>query len=60
VPPPTLIESGDAGYIDEVEEGEEHEDETTGTDWGFLVALFTIGFALGGLFALMLKAWMDR
>ena len=30
VPPPTLIESGDAGYIGEADDGHEHEDGTDG------------------------------
>ena len=58
VPPPTYIESGDAGYFDEVEEGEEHEDE--GFDWLFFgMSAIIAGFA-GGIAFLTVKRIQER
>ena len=56
VPPPTLIESGDAGYFDEVEEGEEHED--AGFPWGLFAILVAAG--LGGAYLLYLTIRKPR
>jgi hypothetical protein len=46
VPPPTLIESGDAGYIDEADDGHEHE---SGFDWNLFGVLIIVGLMGAGL-----------
>jgi hypothetical protein len=58
VPPPTLIESGDAGYIGEADDGHEHGDE--GFDWLFFGVASVFALGTGVLAFFVVKRIQER
>ncbi len=57
VSPPTLIESGDAGYIGEADDGHEH--ENAGFDWLLFGAILFAGFSGASLGYLATKRYLE-